>query len=172
MRKLTVMALIGFSSVAVTVLAQGHNHQHQHQHQSVDYTAQFAAATPSSTITIEQCWLRLLPSHLPSAGYFVIHNQGNEPVELLAAATPSYNDVMLHETFQENGMAKMQMVGKLSIPAQVSLSFTPGGLHAMFAQPTASLQVGDTMQMELLFAQGQKVQTDCKVNPAKARTFE
>ena len=168
MRKLTVMAFIGLSSVAFSVSAQDHNHQHQ----SVDYMAQFAAATPSSIITVEQCWLRLLPSHLPSAGYFVIHNQGDEAVELLAAATPSYNDVMLHETFQENGMAKMQMVGKLPIPAQASLNFIPGGLHAMFEQPTGSLQVGDTMKMELLFDQGQKVEVDCKVNPAKARRFE
>lgn len=164
-----MITLIGLSSMAFSVSANDHS-QH-HGHDMIDHSAQFAAAKPAKNITVEHCWVRLLPSHLPSAGYFVIHNNNDEAVELLAAATPSYDEVMLHETVEEDGMAKMKMADSLSVPAQDSLSFKPGGLHAMFEQPTAALKVGDTMQMELLFDHAQKLRIECKVNPAKALTF-
>lgn len=169
MRKLTqaVISALSFSLIAFS--ASAHDHAH---HDSIDYSAQFAAATPAENITVEQCWVRLLPSHLPSAGYFVIHNNNDEAVEVLAAATPSYDDVMLHETVEEDGMAKMKMAESLAVPAGGSLSFTPGGLHAMFEQPTNALEVGDTMLMELLFSGEQKLSVNCKVNAAKARTFD
>lgn len=171
------VALTGFSALALTVQANNHDHSHDHHvshhsHEMVDYSAQFAAAMPTTDVTIEQCWLRLLPKHLPSAGYFIIHNNSDDEVELLAAASPSYKHIMLHETIHEDGMAKMQSAGKLIIPAQASLGFVPGGLHAMFEQPTAELTVGETMQIELLFDHHRKLSVECKVNPAKARAYE
>lgn len=167
MRKLTTLALVGFSAVTFTVFAHDHAH-----HDSTDYSVLFTTAAPAEDITVEQCWVRLLPSHLPSAGYFVIHNNSEEAVEVLAAATPSYDDVMLHETVEEDGMTKMKMADSLSVPARGSLDFTPGGLHAMFEQPTGKLEIGDTMQMELLFSGEQKLSVSCKVNAAKARAFD
>lgn len=167
MRKLTTLALVGFSTVAFAVSAHEHTH-----HDSTDYSALFSTAAAAENITVEQCWIRLLPSHLPSAGYFVIHNNNDEAIEVLAAASPSYDDVMLHETIEENGMTKMQMADSLSVAAKSSLSFKPGGLHAMFEQPTGELKVGDTMPMELLFSGEQKLSVNCKVNAAKARAFD
>lgn len=171
MSKLTQAAIsalgLGFSLIAFGASA----HEHAH-HDRVDYTAQLIAATPAKNLTVEQCWIRLLPSHLPSAGYFVIHNHSDQAVEVLAAATPSYDEVMLHETVEEDGMTKMQMADSLSVAAKSSLSFKPGGLHAMFEQPTGELKVGDTMPMELLFSGEQKLSVNCKVNAAKARAFD
>lgn len=169
MRKLTQAAISALSFFLITFSASAHDHAH---HDSSDYSAQFAAAVPAEKITVEQCWVRLLPSHLPSAGYFVIHNNDDEAVEVLAVATLSYDDVMLHETVEEDGMTKMKMADSLSVPAGGSLDFTPGGLHAMFEQPTGALEVGDTMQMELLFSGEKKLSVDCKVNAAKARVFD
>lgn len=168
MRKLTQAALyaLGFSLMAFSASA------HDHGQDNVDYSAQFSAATSAENMTVEQCWVRLLPNHLPSAGYFVIHNHGKEAVEVLAAATPSYDNVMLHETIEEDGMMKMKMVESLSVPAQGRLDFKPGGLHAMFEQPTAVLQVGDVMPLELLFEGNKKLSVTCTVKAAKARTFD
>lgn len=126
----------------------------------------------ATTLQAEQCWVRLMPSHLPSAGYLVVHNTATEPVQLLSASSPSYDEVMLHETVEVDGMAKMQMVDKITVPAQGSLNFVPGGLHLMYEQPTATLEVGDTLQLQLVFTNNQQLQVECKVNAAKARTFE
>lgn len=176
MRHLKSVFLLGLSSLIITAPVQAeHNHAEHHHtehHKAIDYSAQFESAKLSSDVKIEQCWVRLLPSNLPSAGYFLLHNQKESSIELLAAATPSYQDVMLHETVDVDGMAKMQMTEKIKIPAKETLVFKPGGLHAMFEQPTAALEVGKKMRLELLFSNGEKVATECKVNPAKARSFE
>lgn len=126
----------------------------------------------ASELSAEQCWVRLLPSHLPSAGYVIVNNSSSEPVQLLSASSPSYDDVMLHETVEIDGMAKMQMVESITVPAQGSLSLVPGGLHLMYEQPTGALEVGDTMQLQLVFDNNQQLQVDCKVNEAKARSFD
>lgn len=170
MRNITFAVLCGFSSLA---LAHGSHHQASHQHHEIkDYSAQLAAAKPASEVRVEQCWVRLLPSTVPSAGYFIIHNDSNEDLELIAGATPSYAHVMLHETIEEDGMAKMVMADEMVIPAKSTIEFKPGGLHAMFEQPTHNIELGQTMEMELLFANQQKVAMHCKVNPANARSYE
>ncbi|MEZ2722191.1 copper chaperone PCu(A)C [Paenalcaligenes hominis] len=169
MRNVTFAILCGFSSLALA--HGGHHHDSAHHHEMVDYAAQFAAAKPAVGVRVEQCWVRLLPPTVPSAGYFVIHNDSNEELELVAGATPSYGHVMLHETIEENGMAKMVMADKMVIPAQSMVEFKPGGLHAMFEQPTQALTQGQTMDMELLFSNQKKVAMSCKVNPANARSY-
>lgn len=192
MRNFTFAILCGFSSLA---LAQGgphhppsghhhhhrqyqhghhqphQHHQHNHAYGSNDYAADFAAAEWAAQVLVEQCWVRLLPSTVPSAGYFVIRNESAKDVELIAAATPSYEQVMLHETIEINGMAAMQNVEKIIIPAQSALEFKPGGWHAMYEQPTEDLAVGSTIDLEFLFSTKQKISTTCKVNPANARGY-
>ena len=176
MRRMTLATCFGLAAVAFSVQAHDHHDHHAHHdhhgHHMTDYSAQFAAATLTDQVRVEQCWVRLLPAHIPSAGYFILHNDTEQPIEVLAAATPSYDDVMLHETIEEDGMAKMVMADTIQIPAKGTLTFKPGGLHAMFEQPTGALKVGDTMPMELLLANEQKVSVDCKVNPANARSYD
>ncbi len=151
---------------------QHHQHNGQDGHTSVDYSSSFATAEILGNVKIEQCWVRLLPPNLPSAGYFVIDNQTSEPLTLIAAATPSYQHVMLHETIEEKGMSKMQDVAEIAIPAQGTVSFESGGLHAMYEQPTGTLEVGQTMDLELLFADQKKAVATCRVNAAKARSYD
>lgn len=174
MHHLTFAFFLGLSSLLATAplyAAHEAHHDHSERHETMSYAEQFTAAKTSSNIQIEQCWIRLLPTNLPSAGYFTLQNNENKKIELIAAATPSYQQVMLHQTIETDGMTKMQRAEKIEIPAKGTLVFEPGGLHAMFEKPTSTLKVGESMQLELLFSDGQKVSTDCKVNPAKALSF-
>lgn len=172
MRIFTLSAALSLSVFSLAAAAHDHHHGHHGHHDVTDYSAQFAEAKTTTQVRAEQCWVRLLPEHVPSAGYFVLHNDGDQAMNLLAAISPSYDDVMLHETIEQDGMAKMVMAEKMEIPAKGTLEFKPGGLHAMFEKPVAKLQVGDRMQVELLFDHAQKISMDCKVNPANARQFE
>lgn len=173
MRYFILAALMGgFSGVSFAHEGQGHHHaSHTAHHQMVDHSQDFAVATEAEQVRLEQCWVRLLPAGIPSAGYFVIHNDSDVSLELIAGATPSYQQVMLHETIEHEGMAKMVMADKIVIPAQSSVEFKPGGLHAMYEQPTDALQVGEVMEMTVLFSNQKKVTTTCKVNSAKARHY-
>lgn len=188
MRHFALVVLCGVSSLTWAQPPQEHQHHQRHQHQAqqahqhhqhqgdeahapIDYSAALAAATVQEGVQVEQCWVRLLPASVPSAGYFVIHNQTEQPLQLLAAATPNYQHVMLHEMVEVDGMVKMQSISEIEIPAQASVHFEPGGLHIMYEQPTEVLEEGQTMPLELLFADQKKVQTHCKVNSAKARSY-
>lgn len=175
MRQLRLVSLFGLFSLAIAgplYAAHDAHHDHSAHHETIDYADQFESASVNPHIQIQQCWVRLLPSHLPSAGYFVIYNNNDHLIELVAAATPSYQQVMLHKTIEVDGMTKMQMAEKIQIPAKDTLVFEPSGLHAMFEKPTSALKVGENMQIELLFSNGEKAITDCKVNSAKARSFD
>lgn len=167
MKVVSFLTALSLSALSVSsVLA------HNHHHHMVDHSADFKQAVTADQVRVDQCWVRLLPSHIPSAGYFVIQNDQDQPLELLAGSTPSFSEVMLHETIEEDGMAKMVMADKITVPAKGSLVFKPGGLHAMYEKPTHDIKVGDTMTMTLLFANQQKVEASCKVNPANARQYD
>lgn len=168
MRLLALATVFGLASFSAPLLA----HSHQHGHSVAVDTALFDKATETQVLTVEQCWLRLLPSHLPAAGYLTLRNTTAQPVQVLAARSPSYEQIMLHETIEVDGMSTMQMVDHLEVAAHQQLDFKPGGLHLMLSEPTASLQVGNTITLEVLLADQQKITTQCKLNDAKARQYD
>ena len=72
------------------------------------------------------------PKSAPSgAGYLTVKNMGDTDDVLLAVRSDPMQ-VMMHETVEENGVARM--VHKMSVPiaAGDTVSFEPGGLHIMF----------------------------------------
>lgn len=167
MYRLTAAVILG--CVSLNTFAATHT---THDSHGVNDVAQFANAQIAKEIHVDQCWVRLLPNTVPSAGYFILHNESTKAIELVAALTPNYEHTMLHESLEVDGMTQMRMTGPLKIEAEQALHFRPGGLHAMFEAPTAALNVGDIMPLELLLSTGEKVVTDCKVNPANARGFD
>lgn len=167
----SIGCVIGVFLTPVLVAAEHEHAMHHHEHEMIDFSADFAVAQFAKEITVEQCWVRLMPAQVPSAGYFKINNQQDSPIELLAARTDSFGLTMLHQTYEEDGLAKMKETDGLLIEPHQHLSFEPGGYHVMFEQPTGSLEVGDKMDLELLFGHEQKVTAACRVNSAKARSY-
>lgn len=128
------------------------------------------AATPSSTapssLSVTDCWIRALPSPAPSAGYFVIHNNGTQQAMLGSASSPAFGMVMLHQSIETGGMSKMKMVHNVPVPAGGVLAFKPGSYHAMLEQPINKLVVGSHVDLDLSFGSGTVVKTSCVVKPA------
>lgn len=156
---------------------EAHDHAHHSSGEQPDYGAAFAQAQPSHEIVIEQCWVRWLPGDVPAAGYFELHNQTNHPVELLAARSAAYDLLMLHQSYEEDGLLKMKMADAIVIPADDSLSFVPGGYHLMLEEPTQKVQVGDRIEIEFLLKPENKeshvlVNSQCRVNSPKARQYD
>lgn len=152
--------------------ADSDHSEHHHHHEHIDYSKEFAAAQPAQNILVEQCWIRLMPANVPSAGYFSLTNNQKEPIELLAARTNNFELTMLHLTYEEEGMAKMKETAGITIDAGQRLNFEPGGYHVMFEEPTTMPKVGEEMDLELLFDEAQKITTTCRVNSAKARSYD
>nr|WP_255676047.1 copper chaperone PCu(A)C [Pusillimonas sp. MFBS29] len=123
----------------------------------------------SDSIQVSACWIRSLPAPAPSAGYFLVTNNGSKEVKLQAAVSPVYGMVMLHQTTNHDGMSRMSETHDIAIPAGGELEFKPGGYHAMLEQAKTVPAVGSQVAMDFLFDTGEKASAQCEVKPANTR---
>lgn len=115
-------------------------------------------AAASEPVTVSGAWIRLLPTDVPLAGYFTLHNDTDAPVKLTGATSPAFKRIALHHSMSENGMDKMKPVRDVTVPAGGELQFAPGGYHLMMWR-NASLSIGDRVGVTLQFSDGHSVTT-------------
>ena len=126
-----------------------------------------ALAAPAS-VTVSDCWVRLLPGTLPSAGYFSVMNVSDKTINLVGVQTDSFGMAMLHQTQRNGSTSEMVMVEKAPVPANETLKFAPGGYHLMLEEPKHALKVGSSIRMTFEFDDGEKVASGCAVRSAGA----
>jgi periplasmic copper chaperone A len=127
-----------------------------------------AAAAPPS-LTIAHAWLRFLTPQIPVAGYFTLHNSGQQAAVLTGATSPDCGKLMLHESVVHNGAATMQTVPDVVVPAQGSVMFHPGGYHLMCMSPSPTIAPGHTVPVSLLFKDGPTLAANFPVYGAKGK---
>lgn len=111
-----------------------------------------AGAAQAADLDVSEAQLRLMPGDLPGAGYFRLHNAGDETVTLVGADSDAYENVMLHMTKSEDGMSSMHSVSELEVAPGDTLEFAPKGYHLMFMKRARPLAVGDEIEVTLEFA--------------------
>ncbi len=86
--------------------------------------------------------------------YFTVTNGTDAEEQLVAASSPAAEAVELHETVDDNGVMRMvhQPEG-FTIPPGGTLELMPGGKHVMLIGLDEPLEVGDTVELTLTFAQ-------------------
>ncbi|MCY0388528.1 copper chaperone PCu(A)C [Robbsia sp. Bb-Pol-6] len=126
-------------------------------------------AAPQSPVRVSHAWIRWLPSQLPAAGYMVLENTGERPLDLIGVASPDYADVMLHRTLRNGATTTMEMTPTLALPPHEKVAIAPGGYHLMLEKPTRALAPGATVQLELRFSDGAAMRTAVPVS-APTRT--
>lgn len=93
-----------------------------------------------------------------------IHNDGGEADELVGASSDAATSSMVHRsTTDEAGRATMDMVAGLPVPARSTVIFEPGGLHLMLDGLTRELEVGDEVEITLLFRDAGPVSATARV---------
>lgn len=126
------IVFIGFLGLVSASLAVSAHEGHRHNQAKESHSAVAIADAPlSKDVVVSACWIRSLPLPAPSAGYFLVKNNGDKAVNLVGAASTSYDMVMLHQTTNVDGLSKMSMTHAIDIPAGNELEFKPGGYHAM-----------------------------------------
>lgn len=116
-----------------------------------------ASTMVMADLQVSEAKLRLLPGDLPAAGYFTLTNSGSQPVVLTGAQSTAFAQVMMHRSSLENGMASMQHVAQVEVAAGATLKFAPGSYHLMLMQRQRELALGDQVEANLLFADGQSL---------------
>jgi periplasmic copper chaperone A len=76
---------------------------------------------------------------------------------VVAASSPAFASVELHETRVVDGVNRMRHVPALRIAPGDAAVLKPGGLHLMLMRPHAALAEGDKVVVELELADGRRV---------------
>ena len=106
----------------------------------------------SEDLIIEQAWIREGPPRATVlAGYLTIKNTGASDHTLLSASSPQFEVTEMHESFEENGMARMRKHDRLIIPARGQLKFTPSAYHLMLMDPFQRIRAGTDVRLILEF---------------------
>lgn len=127
------------------------------------------AGTPTPpSLKVEGAWIRWLPANLPAAGYATIVNGSGTPMRLVAASSPDYHKVTLHQSRLEDDDSTMVAVSHIDVPAHGRARLSPGGYHLMLMHATHPIKPGDKVTMDLKFAGGQSLQVDFSVLPANS----
>ncbi|HRW38059.1 MAG: copper chaperone PCu(A)C [Acidimicrobiales bacterium] len=82
----------------------------------------------------------------------LVHNDGPRADELVGASSDVATSTMVHRSVTDaQGRARMEMVSGLEIPARSTVTFEPGGLHVMLNGLTRELEVGDRVEVTMIF---------------------
>jgi copper(I)-binding protein len=72
--------------------------------------------------------------------------------------------LMLHKSSVDaNGVARMEMLTSVDIPAGQQVAFKPGGFHIQFQGLKPGIKVGDTVTLLLKFEQAGTVSVQAQV---------
>ena len=97
------------------------------------------------------------------AVYLSIMNMGAKSDELIGMSSTAASSAMLHQSKDENGVMKMEMLDILEIPAGKTVDILPGQMHIMLMELKATLKTGDHVALELEFKNSGKVSVDAIV---------
>lgn len=98
----------------------------------------------------------------PASGYLTVHGGPND-VDLLSVTADDAIRVEMHETVEDNGMASMQMIKKVPIPAGDIVTFEPGGKHLMiWGVGGGSIHRG-TLSLVFIFSNDDRIAFDAVI---------
>ena len=127
-----------------------------------------AHADQASHIQASGGWIRVLPGALPAGAYVKLQNDDAQPAQLTGASSARYAHVMLHRSSTSDGMSNMSAVDALAIPPHGQAALAPGAYHLMLMQPITPVRPGDTVTLQLKFADGSTLDTRFMARPANA----
>ena len=117
-------------------------------------------------VVVEDAWVGEVPPSSPvAAAYMTIRNDGSSDDKLLGVTADIAGHTMIHETVvDDKGVAKMNMVDALVIPAGKSVTLKPGGTHVMLMDLKEPVTGKEKIELELKFenAGDEKVEAPVK----------
>ena len=115
-----------------------------------------AAAAGAQSLTAEHGWIRSAPPGAPVlAGYVRLSNPGETPLRVVEARSSAFEAIEIHETIEQDGVARMRPVGEIVILPGASVNLEPGGLHLMLMRPRRKLMLGDSVVVDLITDDGE-----------------
>lgn len=119
----------------------------------------------SSEINITKAHAReTLPDSSQSAAFMHINNNSEKKIRLISAHIKQAKTTEIHTHLRTNDdLIKMRPVKFVEIPAKDTIALAPGGVHLMLLGVKKPLQAGDKIDLELLFSNGEQINTQIPV---------
>jgi len=106
-------------------------------------------------LEIRDSWIKNLPPSVPvRAGYMTIHNPQSKTVSIVSLSSDAFDSIEIHQTIAQDGMMRMERIPILIIEPDSTVQLTPGGLHLMMMNPGEPTQIGDSIEILILFDDG------------------
>ena len=95
-----------------------------------------APAQADDGLQVTGPWIREAPPGASVlAGYLTLSNTTDTALVIESISSPAFEAVEIHRSWVEDGIARMQAVPGLTIPAAGSFSLAPGGYDLMLLRP-------------------------------------
>jgi copper(I)-binding protein len=140
----SALALVATLSLSTAALA----HEYQAGALEIDHPMAFETAATAKA----------------GGGYMTITNNGDTD-DALVAVSADFPRVMIHQTVEEDGIAKMSHVDRVEIPAGETVKLAPGGYHVMFMGLDGPLVDGAKIPATLTFEKAGEVDVTFNVEP-------
>jgi len=86
-----------------------------------------------------------------SAVYLTLENRGDQPDRLVSVYCDVAQTVEIHQSQVVGGIASMERLDSLALPAHNTIQFQPGGYHLMLVGLKRDLIQGESFSLDLQF---------------------
>ncbi|TXG94291.1 MAG: copper chaperone PCu(A)C [Rhodocyclaceae bacterium] len=125
-------------------------------------TADEVNAKPGVAVTNGRLVLPAVSGN-PAALYFDIVNNGDDYAVLRKAEVPGAKETAMHQSVTANGVTQMQPLAPVNLEKGKPVKFEPSGYHVMVMGLAPAPKAGETTEVTLTFAGGDKLSFDAKV---------
>lgn len=116
-----------------------------------------AATASGSKLAVSHGWMQFIIPSRPAAGYFTLRNESGATRVLVAASSPACGRLVLHQSQESGGSARMVVLNSVAIPPYQTIKFEPGSYHLMCMAPASFLRPGARAMVTLHFMNGEKL---------------
>jgi periplasmic copper chaperone A len=108
-------------------------------------------------MTISNAWIRQLPPVVPArAGYATFTNSAALQEQIISIRSDFFAHIEIHQTIEQNGSMRMQLLNTVDIPSKGQFDFYPGNIHLMMIEPVEATIIGQKIPVEVTFGSGQQ----------------
>lgn len=115
------------------------------------------AGPAADEVLIDSPFARAVPAMMKNSAVFMsLNNTGETDHSVVAASSPAAEVVELHTHVQDGDVMRMRKIDDIGVKAGETTVLEPGGLHIMLLGLTGELTPGNTVDLELVFADGSR----------------
>lgn len=120
-------------------------------------------------IEISNAWARKTSRTVSAAIYLTVKNGGHHLEEITGASSDLANRTMIHRSFEEDGVMRMEHAEGVPIAPGETFKLEPGGYHIMLMGLSAPLKEGDAFPITLSFKEAGDVEVIVEVTGIMGR---